>query len=358
MGQGARPPVSRKLPFLKSYRDRHGKVRHYFRKAGCRPFPLPGEYGDKAFMAAYWEARENPSPRELGADRTAPGSISALIVLYYKSKAYAGLAAITQRTYRNVLERFRASHGHLQVRGIRQRHVADILEKLPANADTWRKVIRLTLILALERGWIDVHPMAGMRRPRKAKTGFRPWTEEDIALYEAKWPTGTRERLALALLLYTAQRRDDVRVMGRQHVQSARIRVRQHKTGTELWIPIHPALQAELDYAPKDQLTFLQTQYGQPFSAAGFTSWFVEKAQAAGCPKGCTPHGLRKASLRRLAEAGCTSSEIMSISGHKNLSEVTLYTASADQERLATRAIARTNPSNPEGPVRQSGRNV
>jgi hypothetical protein len=44
---------------------------------------------------------------------------------------------------------------------------------------------------------------------------------------------------------------------------------------------------------------------------------------------------------RRLAEAGCTTKQIASISGHKTLSEVERYTASADQERMAREAISR-----------------
>jgi integrase len=101
--------------------------------------------------------------------------------------------------------------------------------------------------------------------------------------------------------------------MGRQHVRAGKIRVVQSKTGTPLWIPLHPELAAEVALAPKDQLTFLQTQYGKPFSPAGFGNWFGEKAQDAGCPEGCTAHGLRKAGSRRLAEAGCTPHQIMAI---------------------------------------------
>ena len=51
--------------------------------------------------------------------------------------------------------------------------------------------------------------------------------------------------------------------------------------------------------------------------------------------------GLRKAACRRLAEAGCSASEIMSISGHKTLAEVERYTREAEQERLAKNAMAR-----------------
>ena len=61
----------------------------------------------------------------------------------------------------------------------------------------------------------------------------------------------------------------------------------------------------------------------------------------AGLARRCKPHGLRKAAARRLAEAGCSASEIMAITGHKTLAEVERYTRAAEQEGLARRAIKR-----------------
>lgn len=357
MGQGARSPIVKRLPFVKSYRDRHDTERHYFRKPGAVSVPLPGPYGSPDFLIAYKEALENAPRREIGADKTVPGSISALVALYYKTPAYSGLTDQTRSTYRNTLEKLREAHGNLLVKGIRFRHVEHILDALPANRENWRKVFRLILNLAVRRGWIDVHPMAGMRRPRKAKRGFPAWTREEIAAFEARWPTGSRERLAFALLLYTGQRRSDVVVMGRQHTKPGKIHVVQAKGGARLWIPIHTRLQAELAAAPKDRMTFVQTEYGKPFSGPGFTNWFHSVTEAAGL-KGCTPHGLRKTAAAALAEAGCSGKEIMAITGHANLSEVTLYTASADQERLADQAMQklekRTNVSTRPRRGRQS----
>lgn len=225
-----------------------------------------------------------------------------------------------------------------------RRAILDERTGKPGAQQNLRKALRNVMNLAVALGWIDHHPMEGLRRPKKAVQGFRAWEPADIASFETRWPTGSRERLALALLLYTAQRRQDVVRMGRQHVAGDLIRVKQLKTGTELLIPIHPGLKAEIDAAPKDNLTFLMTQYGQPFSPAGFTNWFSEKAQEAGLPERSSPHGLRKAAAIMLAEAGCTPSQIMAVTGHKNLSEVTLYTAAADQVRLAREAMAKTEP--------------
>lgn len=361
MGQGARPPVTRKLPFLKSYRDRHGKARHYLRLPGSPAVALLGEYGSRDFIEAYWAARENAPKREIGAERIIPGSFSALVASYYGSKGYAALKPITKNTYRNAIERFRQAHGSKLVKGIRYRHIATILDALPRDGENWRKVIRLLLNHALERGWIDVHPMVGMRRPRKAAVGFVAWSEADIAAYEEKWPTGSRERLALALLLYTAQRRSDVVSMGRQHIRGDQIHVVQNKGGARLWIPLAPKLRAEIALASATQLTLLQTQYGEPFTPAGFGNWFRDAAVAAGLT-GRTAHGLRKSASVRLAEAGCTPSQIKAVTGHKNLAEVTLYTDAADQERLAreamTRLEKRTKRLPSPSPVRQSGGKV
>lgn len=44
-------------------------------------------------------------------------------------------------------------------------------------------------------------------------------------------------------------------------------------------------------------------------------------------------------SCRRLAEAGCTSQQIMAITGHKNLAEVELYTGDVRRDLLAQEAI-------------------
>lgn len=174
--------------------------------------------------------------------------------------------------------------------------------------------------------------------------GFTDWPDEAIAAFEKRWPSGTRERLALCLLLYTGQRRGDMVRMGRQHRSGDNIRVTQNKTGVSLVIPMHARLVAEIDAsAAKDQLTFLCTAFGRPFSAAGFGNWFRDVVDAVPDLKGSglTAHGLRKAAARRLAEAGCSALQIAAITGHKTLKEVSRYTAAADQGRMARDAMKR-----------------
>ena len=201
------------------------------------------------------------------------------------------------------------------------------------------KTLKGLLQFAVSEGFRADDPTQGIKLPRLKSDGVHTWTETEIAQYQERHPVGTRARLALALLLYTAQRRGDVVGMGRQHVRGGAITVRQQKTGATLEIPIHTELHKVLEATPSEHLTFLVTERGKPFTSAGFGNWFRDCCNGAGLSKECSAHGLRKAACRRLAEAGCSAHQIAAISGHASLREVERYTKAADQARLARQAF-------------------
>jgi integrase len=329
------------FPYIHQFRDRHGKLRRYVRLPGRKRVALTGEAGSREFKETY-ETIVHGKREEIGANRTIPGTISAGIVSYYNSAAFASLAPETQRVRRNILERFRAEHGDKRIAVLQRAHIDRMVAAkaaTPAAARNFLNTVRALMQHTILQGWREDDPTHGVRRPKMATGGFRTWTEEDIATFEAAHPVGTRARLALGLLLHTAQRRSDVVRMGRQHVRDGVIEVRVQKTRTVLAIPLHPALQAILEATPSDHLTFLVTREGSPFTPPGFTNWFREMCKAAGLPRGLSPHGLRKAACRRLAEAGCSANVIAAVSGHVSLREIQRYTAAADQARMARTAI-------------------
>lgn len=335
------------LEFIHRFRDRHGKWRHYFRRGRRKRIPLPGAPGSAEFMAAYQAAHAGDVP-PIAALRTTPGSMSALTISWYASSAFTGLAASSQKTYRRVLDAFLETHGHRAVRDLEPRYVRLLLEgkaTTPAAANRLLSLLKQLMRHAIEREWRDTDPTVGVRKMRYKKDPHPQWSDEDIARFEAHWPLGTRARLALALLLYTGQRRGDVIRMGRQHIKDGRIEVTQQKTKTRLRIPIHGELRAALDACPSDHLTFLMTEQGKPFASGNaFYNWFTECTLAAGLPKGLSPHGLRKSIARRLVEAGCTPSQVQAITGHQTLAEVDRYTRGANQAELAVAAIGRISP--------------
>jgi integrase len=209
----------------------------------------------------------------------------------------------------------------------------------PQAANNLLLRLKALLNLAVDLEIISANPALGIRGYKIKSTGFHSWTEDEIATFERRHPIGTKARIAFCLLLYTAQRRGDVVQLGWQHVRDGRIALRQQKTGKHLRLKIHPTLARILNDLPRDNLTFILTEYGAPRTPAGFGNWFRERCNEAGLVH-CSAHGLRKAAARRLAEVGNSAHAIMAVTGHTTLKEVERYTRDVDQARLADGAIA------------------
>jgi integrase len=297
-------------------------------------------------MDAYREALAGQAAVrvDIGASRTVPGTVGALVASYLGSPAFLTLKPATRTTYRNILERVRTEHGSKRVARLERGHVIAMLAakvKTPAAANHWLRLMKILMAFAVDIGMRSDDPTRGIKNIAAKSEGFHTWSEEEIAQFERKHAIGSRARLALGLLLFTAQRRGDVVLMGRQHIRAGALNITQGKTGTVLAIPVHPDLQAIIEATPatKQNLTFLTTAGGKPFTAAGFGNWFRDMCNEAGLPKVCSAHGLRKAACRRLAEAGCSEKQIAAISGHADLREIARYTRAADQARLARKAM-------------------
>jgi hypothetical protein len=194
-----------RLPYVNSYTDRYGTVRRYFRKRGYKPVALPGVPGSAEFMDAYRAALGEPAPK---VARQGPGTVGALICDYLKTPAFTDLAASSKTLYRTILDRFGALHGHRMVHDMPRAKVAAYIFGIgadhPAMANVTKAVLRKLLAHAVRAGYRNDNPVAEIDR---YKGGTRhTWTEAELAAFEHRWPPGTRERLAYALLLYTGQR--------------------------------------------------------------------------------------------------------------------------------------------------------
>jgi integrase len=305
-----------KLKHVNGVADRYGNIRYYFRRRGHKNVRLRGLPGSAEFMEDYAAAIGNAEPVVVGAARSPAGTIGATVGMYLGSTAFNNLAAETQRTRRNILERFREEHGDRRVAAIERKHVQAMVTakaKTPSASRNFLNTLRALIVFAIDAGIRADDPTIGVKRVKIRTDGYRTWSEADIAAFEATHPIGTMPRLALALLLYTGQRRGDVVRMGLQHVRGDLISVRQQKTSTPLLIPMHPALRAAIEATPSGHLTFLATAFGNARTANGFGTWFRECCNAAVLGNGTSAHGLRKAACRRLAEAGCSANEIMAI---------------------------------------------
>src|SRR5215472_15491307 len=129
MGRGSEMTKIR-LAYIQKFRDRHGRLRRYFRRPGSPRIALPGVPGSVEFMEAYQAALagyELPR-RDIGASRSAPGSVSAAIAAYYGHNSFRdAFSPATQQMRRAILERLRAEHGEKRIALLERPHIVKML---------------------------------------------------------------------------------------------------------------------------------------------------------------------------------------------------------------------------------------
>jgi integrase len=339
--------------------DRHGNIRIYFRRRGARKVRLHGTPWTPDFMAAYDAARQIAAPVAQGilSRPTLPNTWSWLVLRYFDECSEYKLldSRTTQRVRRQLLEatfdepikpdsdkRFadmplaRMTTSGVEV--LRDRKL-----KTPEGANMRLKAIRQVFKWAVAKGYVPTNPAREVPYLRSGSEGYHTWTEEEIHQFEERHPIGTKARLALALLLYTGQRRSDVIRFGKQHVRHCVLTFTQHKGRNrkphKLTLPILPVLQSIIDASPCGDMTFLVNDFNnQPFTPAGFGKKFRDWCNQAGLPH-CSAHGLRKAGATVAANNGATARQLMAIFGWDTIKQAEHYTRQADQIKLAQAAM-------------------
>lgn len=336
-----------KLKYVTTDVDGNGNARYYFRRPGQRKLRLRGLPGSKEFMAAYQAALDGEiQPQDTKRKGLQKGSFAALCHRYYGSAYFKRLDQSTKNWQRRALDGIAAQHGDKPFARLEAKYIRrwmDAKAETPAAANTMLKALRALFKWAVRAGEADSNPAKDVEKIQYASSGFHTWTPDEVRQFEEKHPIGTKARLALALLLYTACRREDVVRFGPQNIRDGRLRYTQAKNEDRnpvaIDIPVHPDLAAVIaGTSLVGHSTFLVTDYGKPVSANGFGNKFKDWCREAGLPH-CSAHGLRKAAATRLAEAGATAHEIQSITGHQTLEEVERYTRAAQRPGLADRAM-------------------
>lgn len=316
-----------------------GNVRYRFRQTGLPKVTLPGEPFSTEWTEALDAARQGESiakPRHTDTRRMDSRSLAALIAQYRESHAFReGRTASTRRVYERFFDRMVKNNGHHKVPDLTPADVRKLRDSLesPHTANRYLSILSILMDYACEMGMRQTNPCRDVAKRRTPKGGFHSWTDQEIAHFLACYPEGTRQRLALLLQLDTAQRPGDVCRMGPPHLKGNRLRFRQQKTKREMTLYLSPQTLAEIARHPLG-LTFIQTEYDRPFSVKGYQQWFSKQCNKIGL-KHCSAHGLRKARSRMEAEAGRSTKQIQSVTGHVTSSEVDRYTKAASQKKLA-----------------------
>lgn len=197
---------------------------------------------------------------------------------------------------------------------------------------------------------VAANPAAGVKKFKVVTDGHHTWTPAEIAKFQERHPLGTTANLVMRIILFTGLRISDAAPFGRQHIyerivtmgdQQAverRFRIKPKKTaissGVEVDMRILPPLQEALDLVPRNQMAFVQSSLGKPYSGKVLGYMMRDWCDEAELPH-CTAHGLRKALATEAAEGGATGSQLMAMFGWTTTGQADLYTRAAERRKLS-----------------------
>lgn len=353
-----------KIPDVTQRVRPNGEVWLYCRKKDTtgkmRWIRLPDDPGSAEFSKALRQARKklggspDPTPR---SKRAPKNTFRWLCEQYMSSGEFQQLDLTTQGKRRAIIDRmcdeplkpnsdrfmrdcpvpaFAKSH----VRTLRDRKAST-----PFAANERLKVLRRVFAFAMDEEIVEANVAADVKPFRVATEGHRVWTIDDIRTYLSFWESGSKQRLALMLLLFTGLRISDVQKIGPQHRRGDSFVIpitkgRNQKPKT-LTIPIHPLLAEHLDSVKVAGMAYLLTEHGRPFSIKSLSHKFSDWCKRAGLPQGCTAHGVRKCLSTILADGGASEWELASLMGWDKTATAAIYTRKANRTRLAQSALSR-----------------
>lgn len=307
-------------------------IYYYHRATGTRLYAEPNT---KEFTME-WAIAE-----KLMLDRHA-GVFNGLVRDFTLSPEFGKLAESTQREYRRMLTKAEIKFGNMPIAALEDPRVRqDFMEWRAAvskasgsrEADNRLSVISAMLTWAKENGQVFSNHIAGFRRLHSVDRSELIWLPEHIHAFMKVAPVEMQRALILAL--HTGQRQGDLLRLAWGNYDGAWIVLRQGKTGRQVDIPCTKALRKMLDGIERDTAVVLTTKTKLPWKAR----YFKAQWEAASKKAGITDlhfHDLRGTAITMLAEVGCTTPQIASITGHSLKTVTTIL----DKYLARTRVLA------------------
>lgn len=327
--------MPRTLPlYVHREKTRHGKIVFYFRVGKEERIRLPDDPGSKNFKAAYTAALRG---QKLECDRALeiPRSLRWLVKQYMESETWAALSGATRKQrglfYQKVVE----LSGDVDCRLVRTKDIYKAVERrkaTPALANNFLKSLRALFKWAVEQGYVDDNPAAGVSKLTNQSDGFPVWTNDEIGKFINYWAVGSRQRLAFELILASGLRRSDIVRVGKQHLANETLRIKTLKTNTPVTVDFSDRLLKLIEDSETGDLALVVGKNGLPMTKESFGNWFRDACRDAGVHK--SAHGLRKFSATMAANAGATAHQLMAMFGWTTIEQAEVYTKKADRERL------------------------
>lgn len=377
------PLVQPERRYVQADRSQRGQTRYYVQlRNGLPKIRIKAEFGTKGFddecdaaiasqIALYGDAtdhinaqKQRNEPRgELPAEPAKPHTMRWYWTLYKQSDhwlgdlsvGHEGLSDSTRLQRTGLVESLLPENGEKPFAVLTRKVIKEEMKaRTPSQAGNLLSALRGMIRWMIDEGHLDedddptIGLKSGKAKASRETGGFLPWTEEDMALYRAKWPLGTEARLMFDVLHYTFLRLGDAHRFGPPHLRqivrkmAVQIATEKSRGNTTVTVPVHPEFAESLRAARAAGIIGAEVFIGkmvkgrvQPMNKKAWAAKFKKYAVLAGVnepKKSC--HGVRKARAEVAAYAECTESQMMAMFGWTDPKMPAHYIAQANREKL------------------------
>ena len=335
----------------KTLKDGTRRAYWYHRATGTR---LTGEPGSREFMMDCADAERTLKARHSG------DTFNGLIREYTASPEFMDkLSASTQREYKRMLTTAEPVFGDMPREVLAdpkvRRDFLDWRAKVVRSsgereADNRLSIISAMLTWAVDNGRLDTNHVRGFKRLYHSDRSEIIWLPEHVSAFMAVAPLEMQRALIIAL--HTGQRQGDLLRLPWSAYDGTVITLRQSKsarggkTAPLITIPCTAALRRMLDGMERVSPLVLSTKTGRALKKRYFAELWDQAMVDAGIGEVSLPgldkpvslhfHDLRGTAITLLSEAGCSTPQIATITGH-SLKTVTVI---LDRYLARTRALA------------------
>jgi integrase len=271
------------------------------------------------------------------------------------SVGHEGLADSTRVQRTGMIESLLPENGEKPFAVLTRKVIkAEMKARTPSQAGNLLSALRGMIRWMIDERHLDEDddPTIGLRsgkaKASRESGGFVPWTDEDMAMYRAKWPLGTEARLMFDILHYTFLRLGDAHRFGPPHLRrivrkmAVQIATEKSRGNTTVTVPVHPEFAESLRAARAAGIIGAEVFTGKtvrgrvvPMNKKAWAAKLKKYAVLAGVnepKKSC--HGVRKARAEVAAYAECTESQMMAMFGWTDPKMPAHYIAQANREKL------------------------
>lgn len=305
---------------------------------------LPDDPASAAFATALTRLDREAETQALIGER----NLFSLIRQYCNAPDWKDLAASTRAIEAFNLKAIEDEFGDMPLAAIEERGARSeflawrdaMADATPRAADA--KLARLARVLAfgVDRELLLVNPLATFKRVYKSDRAEIIWLPEHVRAFNAV--ASPALQVALVVALHTGQRRGDLLRLTWNNYDGRAISLTQSKTGAHVYIPCTTALKTTLDQLPRKAVQIITSTQGRPWTENGFSTAWERAFEKTRLREDLHFHDLRGTAVTMLAEAGCTTPEIATITGHSLVSvDKILGKYLARTRTLAESAIAK-----------------